>query len=308
VASNSSLVKLLPQLVALQAPRPEDMLGLQNRTALPNLGNNADFAYEFNHIQSLRMSGAILALMGQPTAAETVLRTGAQDNVLIRFWLAFALAQQNQRNAALQTLGSVRWTDEYFAQAGLREQDLGHYETATRLLEAAATLDSGGIRYRSFVYETLAKNTYIHLGDWDASVHWAERWIQVAPEDTYAYNWLAALYLWRGEPEVAYGVLQRAEQYDIENSRYYPGQMGEIYQSRGQWERAIQSYRESWKRNKDDPEMVPFVAWSLGSALYYQKHLEEARFYLEVVRSTGTAELQQQASDLLAKIKAENAP
>jgi tetratricopeptide (TPR) repeat protein len=152
----------------------------------------------------------------------------------------------------------------------------------------------------------LSKNAYNHGRDTSTAVFWATRWLSAAPEDLNAYIWLAGLYLWRGEHDKAAQILEQGKPFGVETNRFYPGQAGQIYQARGEWDRALLFYRQSWTLNQDDPTMVPYVAWYLGLALYQQGALAEAQQYLEIARQAGEPPLQEQAAQLLITIREKN--
>ena len=303
LVSNLSLVRLLSDLIVLP-PRPDEVLGLTDRPGFSPSDDQNGFVLALERVQSPRTRASILALTGQLPAAERLLRTSPPGDALARFWLAFVYGQQHRSDEALEILRSLPGIEGYFASAGFQAERLGNYERAMRLLEVSVMLESGTVRDRSLVYGTLSRTAYYHLGDWDAAVRWAERRIQAAPHNTDAYSWLATLYLWHGQPEQAYQVLQRGEPYGVSSHRFYPGAMGQIYQSRGQWDLAIEAYRESWERNKDWAGIRSYVAWYLGFALYHEGRFQEARPYLEIVERTGPPASQQRAADLLARMDA----
>jgi tetratricopeptide (TPR) repeat protein len=308
LTSNLALVALLDDFITQPQPRPTEVLGLDDRfVSLPSQ-TMPDLLPLVDRVRSRTTRGALLALSGQLAPAERLLGTGVPGDILARFWLGFVYGQQHRPEAAIESLNAMPGVDEYFAQAGFREQQLGRYDRATLLLEAAAALDSGTIRDRSLVYDYLTKNTYNYYHNWDKAVYWARHWIQAVPENTYAYTWLAGLYLWHNEPEKAYQVLQRAERYGIHRNRYYPGQMGLIYQSRGQWNLAIEAYLEAWVYNRHDLDVAADIAWYLGFALFHEGDWEEAQPYLEFVVHNGRLSLQQQAADTLAEMKDGGAP
>ena len=305
LVSNLSLARLLPELIVLP-PRPDEVLGWTDRPGFTPSTDQQGFMVAVGRVQSPRTRASILALTGQLPAAERLLRTSPPGDALARFWLAFVYGQQHRSDEALEILRSLPGIEGYFARAGFQAERLGNYDQAMRLLEASVMLESGTIRDRSPVYGTLSQTAYYHFADWDAAVRWAERWIEAAPDNTDTYSWLATLYLWRGHPDQAYQVLQRGEPYGVSSNRFYPGQMGQIYQSRGQWDLAIEAYRESWERNKDWAGIRPYVAWYLGFALYHEGRFQEARPYLEIVERTGPPALQQRAADLLARMDVGN--
>jgi tetratricopeptide (TPR) repeat protein len=255
-----------------------------------------------DRIESPRTRASMLALIGQWSSAERILQTISAGDALARFWLAFVYGQQHQSDEALKTLRSVPSIEVYFAEAGFEAERQGNYERAMQLWEASTLFDGGDLRQRAHVNQTLSRTAYNHFGDWEAALRWAERWIDAASGDTDSYIWLASLHLWGGSPEAAYQVLERGALHGVQNSRFYPGQMGQIYQARGQWDLAIQFYRQSWEQNQDDPGMSPYIAWYLGFALAHELHFQEARPYLEIVKRTGKPELRQQATDLLTWI------
>ena len=133
----------------------------------------------------------------------------------------------------------------------------------------------------------MTKNAYDYLHDWVSSFYWAARWIQVAPADNYAYTWLAALHLWRRQPEQTFAVLESGKPYGVESNPGYSGQMGEVYQARGEWNLAIENYRKSWELNKDISYMRPYVTWNLGFALFHQNQWDAARLYLQIAAQSG---------------------
>lgn len=299
---NLTLTRLWKAIAVLSPPRAEELIGLQQRPPADLPADDMNLLLTLDDRSVL--PGAILALLGQPLQAQRWLQSHAIANGLDRYWLALTAGQQNQAAAAIHLLTGVDGIDQYFAQAGLNAQGVGQFEQASRLLAAAANLDNGHIEDHSLVYEYLAKNAYNQMHDWDASFYWAERWIQAVPDNTYAYTWLAGLYLWRSQPEQAYAALQRGQPYGIEQNPYYPGQIGEIYQTRGQWELAIEAYRRSWELQKDVTWMRPYVAWDLGFALYHEGQWDEARPYLEIAAQEGI----QSAADTLAQMEAGNSP
>jgi tetratricopeptide (TPR) repeat protein len=307
LVSNLSLVRLLPGLIVLP-PRPDEMLGWTDRPGFTLSADQQGFMVALDRVQSPRTRASILALTGQLPAAERLLQTSPPGDALARFWLAFVYGQQHRSDEALELLRSVPGIEGYFAEPGFRAEGRGDYERAMRLLETAAALESGAMPDRSRLYGTLTRTAYNYLGDWNAAVRWGERWIQAVPDNTDAYTWLAALYLWHSQPEQAYKVLQRGEPYGVSSHRFYPGHMGQIYQSRGQWDLAIEAYRKSWEQNKDSPGMVPNVAWYLGFALYHEGRFEEARPYLEIVERTGALALQQAAASILTQMGAKKPP
>jgi tetratricopeptide (TPR) repeat protein len=298
LARNWDSIRLLRTVAALSSPRAEELIGWQQRPKYELSAEAMDSLMQGDNHSVL--TGAVLALLGQPAAAQRWLQSHATANTLDHYWLALALGQQDQRDASVQTLTGLNGIDQYFALAGFKAQEAGEFEQASRLLVAAAGLDIGQIGDRSLVYEYLAKNAYSQLHDWDQSFYWAERWIQAAPKNTYAYTWLAGLYLWRGQPEQASAALQRGQPYGIEHNPYYPGQIGQIYQSRGWWELAIENYRTSWNLHKDVTWMRPYVAWYLGFALFHQNQRDEARPYLQIAAQEGI----QAAADILTQMDA----
>ena len=294
---NFTLIGLWKTVSLLSPPQAEELIGLQQRPRRELSDPERDLLQKVDGESVLR--GALLALQGHPVEAQTRLSQRTLVNALDRYWLALALGQQGQASAAIQVVTGVDGMDRYFELAGFEAQSAGRFEQASRLLTVAANLDDGMIQDRSLVYEYLAKNAYNHASDWDQSFHWAERWIQAVPDNTYAYTWLAGLHLWRGESETAYNVLQRGEPYGVQQNPYYPGQLGQIYQSRGQWQPAIEQYRQSWELHKDVPWMHHFVAWSLGNALYHEGQLAEAKPYLGIAAQEGI----QPAADILARME-----
>jgi tetratricopeptide (TPR) repeat protein len=293
---NWDSIRLLRTVAAVPSPRAEELIGLRQRP-LYEVSDESMVLLAEGDSHSV-LSGAVLALLGRPVEAQRWLQDRAATDEMGRYWLALALGQQQQVDAAIQTLAGLDGIDQYFAMAGLAAQAAGEYEQASRLLETAARLDSGGIEYRSLVYDDLAKNAYNHGHDWDLSFYWAERWIQAAPDNSYAYTWLAALYIWRGQPELAYVVLERGKPAGVTANPGYPGQMGEVYQSRGEWDLAIAQYRKSWELNKDISYMRPYVAWNLGFALFHQNQRDEAKPYLQIAAQLGI----QAAADLLTQM------
>jgi tetratricopeptide (TPR) repeat protein len=303
LTSNLALVALLDHFTTLPSPQPGEVLGLDDRfISLPSHAES-DLLPLVDRVRSRTTRGALLALSGQLAPAECLLGAGMPGDVLARFWLGFVYGQQHRPEAAIESLNAVLGVDEYFAQAGFREQQLGRYDRATSLLEAAAALDCGTIRERSLVYDYLTKNAYNYNGDWDRAVYWAERWTRATPRSTDSYIWLAALYLWHGQPEEAYQALRRGAPYGVCHHRFYAGQMGQIHQSRGQWNLAIEAYLEAWVYNQHDPNVAADIAWYLGFALFHEGHWEEAQPYLEFVVHNGRSSLQQQAADTLAEMR-----
>jgi len=301
--SNLSLVKVLRGLNVLP-PRPDEVLGWTDRPEFTPPADQQDFMVVLSRVRSPRTRASILALTGQLLAAEQILRTSPPGDSLARFWLAFIYGQQHRSEEALELLRSVSGIEGYFAEPGFQAEGRGDYERAMRLLETAAALESGAMPDRSRLYGTLTRTAYNYLGDWNAAVRWAERWIQAVPDNTDAYTWLAALYLWHSQPEQAYKVLQRGEPYGVKSHRFYPAQMGQIYESRGDWDRAIEAYHKAWDLNKDTPAMASSLAWYLGFALYHKGRFEEARPYLEIVERTGASALQQAAASILTQMGA----
>jgi tetratricopeptide (TPR) repeat protein len=294
---NAALVRLVSDISSLPPPSAMELVGLQQRPVHGLPARQMSLLHSLDNRSPT--GGAILALLGQPSAAQAWLSSSVSAGKMRRFWLALVLAQQHQSEAAVHALTGLDGIDQYFALAGFAAQKAGEFENASQLLTAAAALDNGQIEDRSLVYEYLAKNAYNHRHDWDQSFYWAERWIQAVPDNTYAYTWLAGLYLWRNLPEQAYAVLQRGHSYRVEQNPYYPGQIGQIYQARGQWDLAIENYRKSWELHKDVTWMRSYAAWSLGFALYHESQREEARPYLEIAAQGGI----QSAADILAQMK-----
>jgi tetratricopeptide (TPR) repeat protein len=295
---NWDSLRLLRTVAAVPPPRAEEVIGLRQRPVVAVSDEALDLLSKGDSRSVL--NGAALVLLGRPAEAQRWLQSHAATGDLGRYWLALASGQQGQADAAIQVVAGLEGIDEYFAMAGLAAQTAGEYERASRLLETAARLDSGGIEYRSLVYDTLAKNAYSQRHDWDQSFYWAERWIQATPNDTYAYTWLAALYLWRGQPEEAYAVLERGKFWGVERNPGYLGQMGQVYEARGEWNLAIEKYRQSWELNKDISYMRPYIAWYLGFALLHQNQRAEARPYLQIAAQEGL----QAAADILAQMDA----
>ena len=305
--SNVILVDLLPNLMPLHL-QPEDLLGWTNRSSSLPFPAKSSVQETLDKVQTRRTRAEILALIGELVPAEQLLQTISPSDILARSWLTFVYHQQHRPAEAIEILQSVPQMAIYFAQSGFQAAQKEDFARAMRLWEASTEFKMDDSQLRGEVFEKLSRTAYYQLGDIEHAVRWGARWLEFSPGDTNGRIWLASLYLWNDSPEEAAGVLERGTFYGVQNSRFYLGQMGRVYQARGQWDLAIQSYRASLEQNKDDPNMVPDLAWYLGVALCHEQHCQEARPYLEIAVKTGPSTLQQQAARLLAQIDAQKLP
>lgn len=299
--SNLTLVGLMETLEKVLPPQPAQVLGIDKRNQWEGLDSKRVL-----RIENWRLQGKILALTGHLEVAETIFSENHEEQCpRDAFWLALIYAQQERLEEMFGYLRKMPESSMYFGQAGFVEWQLGHYDRSIRLLTMSESLADGCVVFPnpSYVYQILSKEAYHNLGDWVLALHWAKCWADVRPEDIDAYIQLAGLYIAREQFERGYEALERGRIYGIKEHRLYPLHLGKIYQSRGEWSSAIEFYREAWNRNQNHEEMIPYVAWYLGHALFKGGQLIEAERYLEIVEGTGHSALRQRAKNLLEEIE-----
>lgn len=299
---NLAMLHLLHEIRTLPPLNPLELLGTRLRPVSdlndPGLANLRQLALSAPEPRLTRALAYALLVKGNADEAERLLSHSENHDSLSLFALAFTYGQQGRVSAAWETLAQIPQSATYFAQAGWRQQEAHDYETAVLLLEKALLLDRDRRLNRSKLYRTISEDYYYQLGQWDKAVYWAQEWWQATPNDFDASSWLTALYLWRDQYENAYQILQHTETLGARGHPSFAGQMGRVYQARGDWNRAIEEYREAVVRNPNDP----YSAWYLGYALYHQGLYSEAHPYLEFVARSDKADLQRYARDILSKM------
>lgn len=305
LVSNAALVALLPNLMP-SPPQPEDLLGWTDRSESPPFASEPGFQEALDRVRSSRTRAGILTLTGQLALAEQLLLAISPSDSLVSYWLALVYEQQHRPTEAIEVLRSVPGIAAALAQLGADAEGDGNYQRAMGFWEMSLLFDTNDRRGRAYVLEKLSRTAYGRFGDFEGAIRWGNRWCDFLPGAKDCYIWVASLYLWDDLPEDAALVLQRGAPYGVQTSKYYHGQMGQIQQSRGQWEEAIQSYRVSLEENRDDGILAPYMAWYLGAALCHEHRCQEGRPYLEIAGRSGPATLQQQAATLLGRIDTEH--
>ena len=160
---------------------------------------------------------------------------------------------------------------------------------------------------RARLYTYLARD-YNQLGEPQVAIDWAHRWVESDLMNFRSSTTLAGLYIWNGDYEEAFRVLQRVEPLGGHSDLLFSGSMGRIYESRGEWDLAIEEYREFWAQAKDVEWARPYAAWYLGTALYDRGRVDEARVFLEIVQHSGNLGLSERAAALLLQSQLKGKP
>jgi tetratricopeptide (TPR) repeat protein len=171
------------------------------------------------------------------------------------------------------------------------------------LLEMAKEFYSLRKREEVQVYRILSI-AYERTGRRREAIENAGSWFRLAPRDFHSSTWLAGLYLWDGKPEDAYQVLVAAQGEMGSNYPNFAGEMGQIYESRGDLAKAIQEYRVQLAESPSDP----YRYWYLASALHRTGLNAEAEQYLKLLLDLRDAPpaLIQNARSLLRELTLEN--
>ena len=305
-AANLLAIRILKEVYSLPPLQPRELTEASPR---PKRQDVAFYAERAASAGLCRLSGNLFLMAGEPERALETLRP-CSDHPLAQFFRAFAHASLGREDEARSTLSQVPGISVYLFEGGMQEHEQGNLQSAVWLLAEALEQDRnrGQISSddRTYLYRYLTWD-YNQLGERQVAIAWAQRWVESDLMHFESSTALAGLYIWSGDYEKAFQVLQRVEPLGGRNAVHFAGQMGQIYQSRGEWDLAIEEYRESWARGKDVESLRPYAAWYLGVALYYQGEMDEARFYLEVVRRTGHP-LQADATAILEQMGVETVP
>jgi len=240
--------------------------------------------------------GLLLAISGYPQEAEPYLKQSGSNTISL-MTLAIVYGQQNRHVEAQAVLQRTPGAALALKRQGEAAYSSGQHSKALALLEMSLALDGLPDRDKTDVYRRLSI-LYEAVGNREEAIRYAQLWVDLGPQDLYSSIWLTSLYLWEKRVEDAYLVLQQAETLGVRSHRFFPEQMGYVYDLRGDLERAIPLYREGVARNPDDP----FSNWYLGQALYRQGCAQEAIPYLELAQRSSYPNLQLAAQDLLSQI------
>lgn len=237
-------------------------------------------------------------IIGRPQMARTVLPPSG-DDFMYRWLLALTYAQQGQFERVPALLRGVQGAERALFEAGMFEQDRHNERVATQLLEMAESVGRPDEVALSLLYWTVVNN-YANSGQLDTAQAWAERWVSVTNADADAIAGLAGVYIWRHQPDLAYTTWQRVDPVVARRHPAYAGDMGQIYEARGQWDLAYAMYQEAWQRHPGDPN----YAWYLGQFLAGQGRVGEAIPYLQLVARNGREGLRQAAEQRLVELNA----
>ena len=186
--------------------------------------------------------------------------------------------------------------------AGIEARKRG--DTAAAVWYMAESLDLDRTRSqlnnddRALLYQLLVQDHEL-LGQRQLSLDWARRWVEADPLNPRASTILAGVLIWQGNYDQAFSALKRIEALGGRKDVLFAGTLGQIYQARGDWDAAIEAYRESWQWAKDVEWARPLAAWYLGYALYHRGSVDESAAYLEIAAANGN----QNARSVLQQIR-----
>jgi tetratricopeptide (TPR) repeat protein len=307
--SNTVLIQIIPLIQTAQPLSLTELLP-DARTRLSRIAARAEnsgvlmWALDatLSRVQSPHTRATVCLLLGQPQAVEAAM-AGARDDPRSRLLLAFAYAQQGEFDDAHDVIHLVPGVGAYLVRASGFEQAKGNQSESMQLLEMAVNIGRPEEIGLPELYRTLSLNSYYVLHDWDKAVEWAEQWVEMTNADVYAVDWLAHLYLQQGQPEAAFEAWQRVDSAIAGQLASYWKDMGQVYQSRGDWNTAIEMYRQAWQRSDNKLSgLREYIAWYLGAALVHTGRVDEAVPYLEVATGSQDEPLRRAATQLLVKL------
>ena len=300
---NLTLVRVLPSVSHLQPLHPDELLHKRER------GPDARLVAAETELQRLvlwnpqprlyRILGVLFLMADQPQQAEVALRRADQEPLTSQLQ-AFVYGQRGQLDLMQSMVRRIPGAAGQFVNLGWDAWDRKDFQAALTWFEMAEALD-GSIRADKAATYWALSQLYNRVGhDRPQAIYWAQRRVQVTPQSLNAYLDLAGLYIWEGQHEEAYQVMRLAEALGGDKNWIFHNQMGVIYWSRGEWDRAIERYYEAVRLNPDNPD----AAWYLGEALFLRKRYQEARSALQFVLKAHTdrPDLQQRAREMLQKI------
>lgn len=287
---------------SLNPVTPSELLHLSGRHEDISEAGNSTQRQAILYMTSSNAFLALSALSGISVDDPRAVTGNHVSSSLMSFWRALSYSQRGESEKAKGVIKSDPQLIQYLARSGLSAMENGDLAIGTALLKDAATLSEPD-SLQPKVYASLSKALNTYEGNSQDAILWAHKWIDSDPRNADAYIWTAALYLWNGLPESAYQTLKVGHSSNVEQHRSYPGQMGQIYQARDEWPIAIRYYRQAWELALNYPEERALAAWYLGNALANNGQIDEAQEYLQIALQSGTPAVQNQASQLLSKLR-----
>ena len=226
-------------------------------------------------IRQSRILAGLYLLNGQPDQALDALACDGQDDLLSRYFKALACLWQERSDCGFSDPDSAQTLMRDGIHLWIRE----YYAHGLALLLLSEQLDDSVRPDKARMYRFLSEGSDHILGDRQQAIRWARTWNEAKPTDPDAYLFLSGYYIWEGQLEEAGAILEIAERYGARQNWRFGNHMGQVCWARGDRDRAIEYYFESYQLNPTDPG----TAWYLGSALAAVGRDEEARPYLEMV-------------------------